>query len=91
MSVVAWSGGAFAAGAEGDSYPFENDEVALGTGIYEALAGNGTVATEAYVAPRIGRPISSSSSKVLQIAGTVTYTNGLVRIANGSKFHLVAG
>lgn len=86
MSAVAWSGGAFAAGASGDSYDFETSGT-LGTGDYVALAGNGTVddATYTYSA-RAGKPISSTAStKVLTIAGTVTYTNSAASVESSSS------
>lgn len=86
MSAVAWSGGAFAAGASGDSYDFETAGT-LGAGDYVDLAGNGTVddATYTYSA-RAGKPISAEvSTKVLTIAGTVTYTNSAASVGSSSS------
>ena len=75
MSVVAWSGGAFAATAATDSYNFETDG-ALGTSPYQALNGNGTVVADDYTySARAGQPLTGAHTKVLEIAGTVTYTN----------------
>lgn len=74
LAAIALSGGAFAAAAAGDSYNFET-EGELGTSPYAALAGNGTVVADSYTAPRVGAPLTGDHTKVLEIAGTVTYTN----------------
>ena len=74
LAAIALSGGAFAAAAAGDSYNFET-EGELGTSPYAALAGNGTVVADSYIAPRVGAPLTGDHTKVLEIAGTVTYTN----------------
>ena len=73
MSVVAWSGGAFAAGASGDSYSFEEGS---GTLSETGLSGNGTYATVTPGEPTVGYPLTNANHlTVLEIAGTVTYTN----------------
>lgn len=86
MSAVAWSGGAFAAGAAGDSYDFETSGT-LGADPYQALAGNGTVGDGSYTyTARAGKPVSSAASaKVLTIAGTVTYTNSASTVESESS------
>ena len=73
MSAVAWSGGAFAAGASGDSYSFEGGS---GTLSETGLSGNGTYATVTPGEPTVGYPLTNANHlTVLEIAGTVTYTN----------------
>ena len=73
MSAVAWSGGAFAAGAAGDSYSFESGSGALSE---TGLSGNGTYATVTPVEPTMGYPLTNAThATVLEIAGTVTYVN----------------
>ena len=74
LAAIALSGGVFAAAAAGNSYNFETDGT-LGTGDYAELAGNGTVVADSYTAPRVGAPLTGDHTKVLEIAGTVTYTN----------------
>jgi len=75
LAAVAMSGGAFAAAAAADSYTFATDE-ALGSGTYSALNGNGTVVADSYsYSSRAGKPLSGADGNVLEIAGTVTYTN----------------
>ena len=78
-AAVAWSGGAFAAGAAGDFYSFEAP--AAGTALADAslsgLTGNGTVKSENYTySAAIGKPLPGAAhTQVLEIAGTVAYTN----------------
>ena len=75
LAAIALSGGAFAAAAVGDSYTF-NTENEMGTGDLAGLSGNGTVVVDAYdYTARAGKPLSGADTKVLSIAGTVTYTN----------------
>ena len=70
LAAFALSGGAFGAGASGDSYTFATDGT-LGASPYEALAGNGTVATDAYTySAAVGKPLSGEDTSVLEIAGT---------------------
>lgn len=84
LAAFALSGGAFAAGASGDSYDF-NTSGTLGTGTYAAITGNGTFGTESVTAPRVGKPIDDIGSGVLEIAGTVTYTNSQDSSSSGSS------
>ena len=73
ISAVAWSGGAFAAAAEGNSYSFEGKSGALSE---TGLAGNGTYAAVEPTPPSVGFPLTNETHlTVLEIAGTVTYTN----------------
>ena len=84
FAAFALSGGAFAAGAAGDSYDFEEGTFASQTG----LSGNGSIVEATYTAPRIGKPMpSSGSGHVLEIAGTVAYTNSAAAgdITSGSS------
>ena len=84
LAAIALSGGAFAAGAAGDSYNFETGTFAEQAG----LAGNGTIVDGAPAAPRVGYPITEGThAKVLEIAGTVTYTNSAVagEVTSGSS------
>jgi len=75
LAAIALSGGAFADAAVGDSYTF-NTENEMGTGDLAGLSGNGTVVVDAYdYTARAGKPLSGADTKVLSIAGTVTYTN----------------
>jgi len=75
LAAIALSGGAFATDAAPDSYTFDT-VAALGSGTYSALNGNGTIVEDAYsYSSRAGKPLSSSNDNVLEIAGTVTYTN----------------
>ena len=76
LAAIALSGGAFAAAAVGESYNFETDGT-LGTSPYQALNGNGTIVADGYsYTARAGYPLTADShTKVLEIAGTVTYTN----------------
>jgi len=70
LAAVAMSGGAFAAGAAGDSFDFE-------TGTFDslsALSGNGSIAELNPGATSRPMP-TATTTKVLEIAGTVTYTN----------------
>ena len=86
LAAIALSGGAFADAAATDSYNFET-EGALGTSPYQALNGNGTVVADNYTySARAGRPLTSDAhTKVLEIAGTVTYTNAGESSANTSS------
>ena len=85
LAAFALSGGAFAAAAVGDSYTFDTN-AALGSGTYSALNGNGTVVADAYSYTSLaGKPLSSSNDNVLEIAGTVTYTNAGDSAANTSS------
>ncbi len=84
LAAIALSGGAFADAVSGDSYNFETDGE-LGTSPYAALAGNGTVVADSYTAPRVGAPLTGDHTKVLEIAGTVTYTNPGDSSANTSS------
>ena len=80
LAAIALSGGAFAAGAAGDSYSFEttagttlsDSDVALA-----GLTGNGTVVAASYTAAaKTSQPIPTGAhANVLEIAGTVAYTN----------------
>ena len=84
LAAIALSGGAFAAGAAGDSYNFETGTFAEQAG----LAGNGTIVDGAPAAPRVGYPITEGThAKVLEIAGTVTYTNSAAagEVTSGSS------
>ena len=76
LAAIALSGGAFADAVAPASYNFETVEE-LGTSPYEVLHGNGTVVADAYAySARAGQPLPSDAhTKVLEIAGTVTYTN----------------
>ena len=80
LAAVALSGGAFAAGAAGDAYTFETGTFADQAG----LSGNGTIVQAAYDAPAVGKPLPGTSANVLEIAGTVTYTN-LTDFTNADK------
>ena len=75
LAAITLSGGAFGAGASGDSYTFEGGTT-LGSGDLAGLTGNGTVVEETISSlPAVGRPLTDSGSHVLEIAGTVAYTN----------------
>jgi len=76
LAAFAMSGGAFAAGAAGDSFSFETAGT-LGTGDYVAITGNGTFESGGEAASRAaGVPIRAAEhAQALQIAGTVAYTN----------------
>lgn len=75
LAAIALSGGAFAAGAAGDSYSFETND-AIGSGDLAGLNGNGEVTTTSYeYSGAIGKPLAGDHYKVLSIAGTVVYTN----------------
>ena len=81
LAAIALSGGAFAAGVEGDSYTFAT-EAALGSETYPALNGNGTVVADGYsYTVGAGKPLSGADGNVLEIAGTVTYTNSAASMA----------
>jgi hypothetical protein len=85
LAAIALSGGAFGAGAAGDSYDFESGSGDLSE---TGLTGNGTYATATTTAPAVGYPLPSSAhTKVLEIAGTVTYTNSAAAgdITSGSS------
>jgi len=71
LAAIVMSGGAFAAGAAGDSFDFE-----AGTfdSLSPALSGNGSIAELNPGATSRPMP-TSATAKVLEIAGTVTYTN----------------
>ena len=82
MSAVAWSGGAFAAGASGDSYDFESGTIDSWAG----LSGNGTTAAVVPTAPAVGYPLTNAGhTAVLEIAGTVTYVNDVTGGAPSSN------
>ena len=82
MSAVAWSGGAFAAGASGDSYDFETGTIDSWTG----LSGNGRSATVTPGEPAVGYPLTNAEhTAVLEIAGTVTYVNDVTGGAPSSN------
>ena len=76
LAAIALSGGVFATAVATDSYNFETDGT-LGTSPYQALNGNGTIVADGYAySARAGQPLPSDAhTKVLEIAGTVTYTN----------------
>jgi len=75
LAAIVMSGGAFGAGAAGDSYTFEGTTT-MGSGDLLALTGNGTVVEETVSSlPAVGRPLTDAGSHVLEIAGTVAYTN----------------
>ena len=82
LAAVAMSGGAFAAGAAGDSYNFESGTFDLMTG----LSGNGSIADVTHSATSRPMP-AAGDTKVLEIAGTVVYTNAtdFVNSANASQ------
>ena len=81
LAAVALSGGAFAAGAAGDAYTFETGTFADQAGLF----GNGTIVQATYAAPAVGKPLpGTENAKVLEIAGTVTYTN-LTSFTNADK------
>ena len=86
LAAIALSGGAFADAVATDSYNFETDGT-LGTSPYQALNGNGAVVADGYTySARAGRPLTSDAhTKVLEIAGTVTYTNAGESAANTSS------
>ncbi len=85
LAAIALSGGAFADAAATDSYNFETDGT-LGTSPYQALNGNGTVVADNYDYTAVaGRPLTGDHANVLEIAGTVTYTNAGDSAANTSS------
>ena len=78
LAAIALSGGAFAAGSATDTYNFEGkaDGTALDAAALTGLTGNGTIKADAFsYAGAVGKPVSGTSANVLEIAGTVTYTN----------------
>ena len=82
LAAIAMSGGAFAAGAAGDSYNFESGTFDSMTG----LSGNGSIADVTHSATSRPMP-AAGDTKVLEIAGTVVYTNAtdFVNSANASQ------
>lgn len=87
LAAVALSGGAFAAGSTSDSYSFEGKDAgtALDDAALTGLSGNGTIVADAFTySGDMGKPISGESANVLEVAGTVTYTNA-TEFTNASK------
>ena len=76
LAAIALSGGAFAAGAAGDSYSFEGTTT-MGSGDLAGLTGNGSVVAASYsIASKTSQPLPAAAhANVLEIAGTVAYTN----------------
>ena len=76
LAAIALSGGAFA--TEGISESFESATVGATAATANAsLSGNGMVASATLpAATGMGYPISGAHEKALEIAGTVTYTEG---------------
>ena len=76
LAAIALSGGAFAAGAAGDSYSFEGTTT-IGSGDLAGLTGNGSVVAASYsIASKTSQPLPAAAhANVLEIAGTVAYTN----------------
>ena len=82
LAAIVMSGGAFAAGAAGDFFDFE-------TGTFDSLSafsGNGSIAAVTHSATSRPMP-AAGDTKVLEIAGTVVYTNAtdFVNSANASQ------
>ena len=76
LAAITLSGGAFAAGAAGDSYSFEGTTT-IGSGDLAGLTGNGSVVAASYsIASKTSQPLPAAAhANVLEIAGTVAYTN----------------
>ena len=78
LAAIVMSGGAFGAGALGDSYTFEGvDGTALADAGLVGLTGNGALKTASYsYAAKTSYPLPAEEhASVLEIAGTVAYTN----------------
>ena len=78
LAAITLSGGAFGAGASGDSYTFEGvDGTALADAGLTGLTGNGALKTASYsYAAKTSYPLPAEAhASVLEIAGTVAYTN----------------
>ena len=79
LAAIALSGGAFATGGISESFEGKTVGETLTTSTISGLTGNGTYASGgAETAPAAGFPIPGASghATALEIAGTVTYTEG---------------
>lgn len=77
LAAIVMSGGAFA--TAGISETFEESPY------NSKLTGNGVVATATVTEPTVGYPISGAHTKVLEIAGTMTYAEDTIASPTGAS------